>query len=386
MVWSGMYSESKIYSGAIHVFFLVHTVFLAYTVVLSLDDEKLMGESAHFTAFRVSAFMLMINAVLNKDNLEILFIKLGQNQVHDYQNTLSDQCKKEIQAVRKNCDERKDFYGTNFLRTVSAALVIFWVRSLMEYYRGHMDNPKSDNGVNKNLPVPTYLPYESHDWPGYQFALLSEVALVMMSYFLVLGHDCSFICFSEEVLRELEIIIITLREVEQRSNHLRKEMLYKISQKESVHICLKHSVIHHQKLIKIFGSFKRYCFYSLFFMLSGGAFLICLSSLMFTSEKISHQDKSVFMMFLANELFHIFIFCYYGEHIMDRSIEVGNSLYNSSWIRIAQYVKPAFIMVKLRCQVPLSLSAGGFITAGFDTYGNVLRTAYSYLNLLQATN
>nr|APZ81502.1 olfactory receptor 80 [Adelphocoris lineolatus] len=388
MVWSGIYCGNNVYPGCVLIFYIVHTFFLLYTLILSIskDNEKLMGETAHFTAFRFSAILLLINGLWKKEDLEALFLKLCQPQVHDYGNTLSDQCRKDIEGARQNCKARKDFYGPNFMRTVTVALVIFWIRSLMEYFNGHLDNPKSDDGINSNLPVPTYLPYESHEWPGYHFALVCEVLLVMMSYFLVLGHDCSFICFAEEILRELDILIITLTEVERRIDHVRKSSNYKISQEESVRLCLKHSVMHHQKVIHIFEHFQHYCFHSLFFMLSGGAFLICLSSLMFTSDTISLRDKSVFLMFLGNELFHIFIFCYYGEHIMGKSDDVGNSLYNSSWVGISKHVKPTFMLLNLRCQVPLTLSAGGFMTASFDTYGNVLRTAYSYLNLLQATN
>nr|AXU25094.1 odorant receptor 3 [Cyrtorhinus lividipennis] len=386
MKFGALYNETYLYPVALLIFFIVNTSLLAYTITLATDDVKLMAESAHFTMLRTTATVVLLNSTYRKPQLTNLFLLLGEPNLHDYGGTLTKELKAKIQEKIKICVDRKEFYGKNLARGFFVALVLFATRSILEYFGGFLNQPYGEDGINRNLPVPTYMPYDSEGWPGYQFALISEAYLVVAACLVAIGNDCSFICFSEEVLRELQIIIITLGSIKERSEYVRRKSNYKISVKDSVHLCLKHSVKHHQRVIQVFEGFRTYFFFSLFIMLGCGAFLVCLSGLMFIADVVDVKTKILFFIFLASELFHIFVFCYYGEHISFTSRKVGESLYDPSTVDISQYVKPFFIMINARCQTPLQLSGGGFMNADFDTYGNVLRSSYSYLNLLQAAN
>ncbi|BES90698.1 7tm Odorant receptor [Nesidiocoris tenuis] len=385
-IWSGIYCSTPLMAYFWLVFIGYHLILLTYSVTLVIQDAKLFGECAHFAVFRFSCFAVICNSLFYIKRLETLFVTFNTDQVYDYENTLSDNSTKEVESIRRKYAERKSFYANGFFKTVTGALATFWLRTILEYYFLHSDQLaiEHDDGINRDLPVPSYFPYDTSEWPLMHFTLLCEIILVVQSYLIVVAIDCSFICFAEDFLRELEIISLTLKDLYARSVKLRSENS-RLSIQESLLICVNHSIRHHQKIIELFKCLYDYSYYVLFVLLGGGAFLICLSGLILTDDNIRVQDKSVFFMFLGNELFHIFILCYYGEQIIDKGNRIGDSLYESSWLTVSKYLKPYIVMINLRSQKPLALSGGGFIPANIDTYGTVLRTAYSCLNLLKAT-
>ncbi|KAK9510918.1 hypothetical protein O3M35_005594 [Rhynocoris fuscipes] len=74
--------------------------------------------------------------------------------------------------------------------------------------------------------------------------------------------------------------------------------------------------------------------------------------------------------------------CSVEHHI---SLEIGDQIYESDWIKYSSEMKNFVLMVTGRSLKPKTLSAGGFSDLSMVTFSNVLSSAYSYFNLLNAS-
>ncbi|CAH2010044.1 unnamed protein product [Acanthoscelides obtectus] len=83
----------------------------------------------------------------------------------------------------------------------------------------------------------------------------------------------------------------------------------------------------------------------------------------------------------------IYFYCWFGQDIMLKSIEISISYYLTDWYNAcSSNVRNHLFLIMERTKRPLELRAGGVFPLTLSTLMSILRSSYSYMAVLQRLN
>nr|XP_012214659.1 PREDICTED: uncharacterized protein LOC105667432 [Linepithema humile] len=86
---------------------------------------------------------------------------------------------------------------------------------------------------------------------------------------------------------------------------------------------------------------------------------------------------------LISVTFNIFIFCYIGEILSDQCGQVGEIAYMTNWYLLPGNTALGLVLIILRSSIIIKITAGKMIELSLSTFGNVIKSAVAYLNILR---
>ncbi|XP_070517751.1 odorant receptor 4-like [Cardiocondyla obscurior] len=87
---------------------------------------------------------------------------------------------------------------------------------------------------------------------------------------------------------------------------------------------------------------------------------------------------------LTSISFNIFLFCFIGEQLSKKAEKVALTACTLEWYRLPDIKARSLILIMIISNSSIKLKGGKFIDLSFKTFGNVVKTAVTYLNLLRA--
>ncbi|XP_078043453.1 odorant receptor 22c-like [Augochlora pura] len=82
--------------------------------------------------------------------------------------------------------------------------------------------------------------------------------------------------------------------------------------------------------------------------------------------------------------FNIFIFCYIGELVNEQCNRIGEVAYMIDWYRLQGRKKQCVILIMAMSNSSSKLTAGSMVELSLSTFGDVVKTAVAYMNMLLA--
>ncbi|XP_070159300.1 odorant receptor 82a-like [Polyergus mexicanus] len=82
-------------------------------------------------------------------------------------------------------------------------------------------------------------------------------------------------------------------------------------------------------------------------------------------------------------MFNIFIFCYIGELVTEQCKKVGEAAYMTNWYELPRKTVLGLILVIIRSNIVIKITAGKIFHMSIATFGNVIKTSIAYLNMLR---
>ncbi|KAK9506702.1 hypothetical protein O3M35_008589 [Rhynocoris fuscipes] len=241
------------------------------------------------------------------------------------------------------------------------------------------------------VPVACWLPYDSSSGILYYFAWLSEYYVIVETTLCTIGNTVLFLRVAEDIIYELKMLTSLLKNAKCRADMIMKQNSLEFKDNKNkyftfnLRLCLTQCVKHHKAITRIFVLLNDLYNYSLLAILLLSVYMLCLCGIMFTSDEVEFAPKLQFAFFLSGEIVHVFIYCWYGQKLIDLSGELSDVLYFTDWFNYSSDIKGHLLMLQVRCLRELKLSVGGFMEASFNTFSNLMNSAYSYYNVMQAS-
>ncbi|XP_018364253.1 PREDICTED: odorant receptor 82a-like [Trachymyrmex cornetzi] len=86
---------------------------------------------------------------------------------------------------------------------------------------------------------------------------------------------------------------------------------------------------------------------------------------------------------LISVTFNIFIFCYIGEILSEQCGQIGEIAYMTNWYLLPGNTALDLVLIILRSSIVVKITAGKMIELSLSTFGNVIKSALTYLNILR---
>ncbi|CAL7936663.1 unnamed protein product [Xylocopa violacea] len=99
----------------------------------------------------------------------------------------------------------------------------------------------------------------------------------------------------------------------------------------------------------------------------------------------NHLTNAVtYFILLVSLTFNIFIFCYIGELVAEQQCKkVGKMSYMVDWYRLPENKKLSFVLIIAMANSSIKLTAGNMAELCLTTFGDVIKTAVAFLNVLR---
>ncbi|XP_050480537.1 uncharacterized protein LOC126868770 isoform X6 [Bombus huntii] len=124
-----------------------------------------------------------------------------------------------------------------------------------------------------------------------------------------------------------------------------------------------------------------------FFEFVGSTFVICLLEYYCITDWQQNDNigLATYSMLLVSLTFNMFLLCYIGNLLIDKSTSVGISCYMIDWYRLPVKTVQDLILIIAMSNSPAKISAARIFILSLPTFGNVLKTSFAYLNFIRNT-
>ncbi|KAL6267823.1 hypothetical protein P5V15_000895 [Pogonomyrmex californicus] len=98
-----------------------------------------------------------------------------------------------------------------------------------------------------------------------------------------------------------------------------------------------------------------------------------------SSSTISYiQD----IMVVASTMAPIFYYCWFGNEIKLKSLQLSESIFKMEWTIFSNNIKKGLLMIMNRATIPIEFTSADIIPVNLDSFVTVLKTSYSLFNVL----
>nr|AQM56046.1 olfactory receptor [Apolygus lucorum] len=382
-----------------YIWFLAAYMISTY-YAFAYRDMELLSYELCYGLVTLIWFTVTHYTIYKRDQLDSLFRKVGRG-FFTYEKPIDSEEEAIIDECNTNC--RKTFQKTLALTTILA----FWTCIIPPLPKAVMGDYSSivEGGVpvNKHLALPTWNPYPTDTHLTY-WTMWMYQALAGCTEAYIIGATCILYCnFCTIINRELKLLRFSLGNIKNRAIHAFKMRGYslqlgqKYENSQLYQVCLVHcideSIKHHIELKQFHGAIQNLLGFPIFAIFSGSALTISSPMFMFL-QMIGEHEESSFTLVMNIFQYTIIIFgftyflanyCLFGQSITDESALLHFAFYDTPWPEAGLNFRRKVLMGMIHSRKPFVLTAHGLASASSETLVDMLKTVYSYFNLLAAT-
>ncbi|RLZ02203.1 Odorant receptor 56 [Cephus cinctus] len=229
-----------------------------------------------------------------------------------------------------------------------------------------------------------YFPYPS----SYGTDLMKETPFFeVLSWMQIIGGN---FCLTANYATDSSITVTLLHlcgQLEVLANAWRD--LFKITgnDKKLINYQVQELVKRHLHLIKLAKLVENTFTMIIFLQLMISSILIALIGFNFVQslQKSDFLQFSLMISYMISQSLFVFLYCYSGQKLRDQSIAISTGIYMSNWDdMLTSHVGNDFIIVMMRSQRQLGITAANLYTMDYSMFMNILKTAGSYVSILRA--
>ncbi|KAG6443514.1 putative odorant receptor 92a [Manduca sexta] len=289
------------------------------------------------------------------------------------------------ERIRENTAERGKIIekGVNFLNLVINVLYVLNI-ILLVCFAFHplvvmMLNYKKTNEIELLLPFPIVYPFDAYNIKVWPVIYLRQIWSEIVAVFNICAADFAFYNFCSYITIQFRLLQYDIEHVitgtqksiyndEMRSGRIRNKLVEIIKR--------------HQELITCVNLLENIYSVSMLYNFISSSVIICLTGFNVTENK-DMILVITFFTFLFMGLLQILFLSFFGDMLMDASIEVSNAVYNSKWYLVPPKTRKTLLLILTRAQKPCKLTAYGFADVSLKAFMKVLSTSWSYFALLK---
>ncbi|XP_076634609.1 odorant receptor 94a-like [Colletes latitarsis] len=173
----------------------------------------------------------------------------------------------------------------------------------------------------------------------------------------------------------------------------------------SAHVCCQQEILKHRlkeltleirpdfgKIVRFHNYLYRYAFMIqenfkvlLAIQLLSSTLVVCFNLYELTNTPLTSPKYLEFVMFMACMMAQSFIYCWYGNELKLKSVELVEAIFHLDWMFLVEDTKKSLLIIMSRAMIPIELTCAYIVKMDVDTFVAILKLSYSSYNLLQRT-
>ncbi|EZA57535.1 hypothetical protein X777_02070 [Ooceraea biroi] len=141
----------------------------------------------------------------------------------------------------------------------------------------------------------------------------------------------------------------------------------------------------HQKIISFLEYIEDlYTYIALVQFISNTMLMCSLGFLIAIGNPDATEQIVRSLLFYAVTNLEVFIFCYAGEYLKNKTTAIGMAAYNSAWYELKPKHSRPLIFIILRAQKQLTITVGKIMDLSLECFASIMKASGSYLSILLA--
>ncbi|XP_011705258.1 PREDICTED: odorant receptor 94b-like [Wasmannia auropunctata] len=156
---------------------------------------------------------------------------------------------------------------------------------------------------------------------------------------------------------------------------------YRLSNILSNQFSLGYCVRHHNRILE-YAQLVNIRFTKIVgFQFMASTMVICCNLYQLTKSALSPSHVPL-IMYTSCMLTQIFIYCWFGNKVKSKSLQLTNSIFQMEWPILDNSTKKSLLIIMKRAMIPIEISTVYILTINLDSFVALLKTSYSVYNLL----
>ncbi|XP_043264943.1 odorant receptor 46a-like [Colletes gigas] len=112
--------------------------------------------------------------------------------------------------------------------------------------------------------------------------------------------------------------------------------------------------------------------------------VVCFNLYELTNTPLNSPKYLEFVMFMACMMVQSFIYCWYGNELKLKSVELVDAIFHLDWTLLDEGGKKSLLIIMSRAMIPIELTCAYIVKMDVDTFVAILKLSYSTYNLLHS--
>ncbi|XP_078043426.1 odorant receptor 4-like [Augochlora pura] len=181
--------------------------------------------------------------------------------------------------------------------------------------------------------------------------------------------------FASHVCGQIDIMILRLKNLTDQ----RKE--------SNLNLRLASIIDHHVRTLRFSTMIETTLQQVCFFEYLGSTFVICMVEYYTIMDWNNNNTVGLvtYVLIMIAFIFNIFILCYIGELLVEKTADVGWLCFTIDWYHLRVETMRSLILIIGISKFPSKISAGQIAVLNLSTFGNVIKSSLAYLSFLRTS-
>ncbi|KAL6436729.1 hypothetical protein ACFW04_004867 [Cataglyphis niger] len=113
--------------------------------------------------------------------------------------------------------------------------------------------------------------------------------------------------------------------------------------------------------------------------------VLCLSIYKMSTKSLLSFEFAWSLSYLGCMLMQIYLYCWFGNEVTLKSIEVGNAIYEMDWSILPVDLMKTLLLIIIRSKKPIKITSGYIVTLSNESFMKIMRISYSAFNVLKSS-
>ncbi|KAF3054530.1 Odorant receptor 141 [Nylanderia fulva] len=247
-------------------------------------------------------------------------------------------------------------------------------RLILPFAKGKIVN--AQNVTIRPLPCPGYYFFlNTQASPTYEVVFAVQFLSGLVTFSITTGVcGLAAICVMH-ACGQLKILINLMKHLVEEQRQEKHEVDKKLA-----------AIVEHQMRIRNFlqlveNTMQQMCLIEL----TGCTTIVCILGycIIVEWEKSNTIATCSYFMSVTSMMINMFLFCYTGEQLTAQAEKVAIKSCDLEWYRLPNKKARGIVLVMIISNLPTKITAGKLMDLSFKTYGDVVKTAVTYFNMLR---
>ncbi|XP_012230129.1 odorant receptor 4-like [Linepithema humile] len=246
-------------------------------------------------------------------------------------------------------------------------------RSILPLSKGKIVTPQ--NITIKPLPCPAYFfSFDIQVSPAYELIFAMQFLSGIVTYSITIGICGLAAVFVMHACGQLKILVDLMKNVVEEQWEEKQEIDRKLAK------MVEHQIRIRNFLQLVEETLQQACLIELL----GCTIIVCLLGYCIIMEWENSNPIAMCSYFITitSLMINMFMFCYTGEQLTAQAERVASTSCELEWYRLPDKKARGIVLVMIMSNMPTKITAGKIMDLSFKTYGDVVKTAVTYFNML----
>ncbi|XP_032669879.1 odorant receptor 22c-like [Odontomachus brunneus] len=238
-----------------------------------------------------------------------------------------------------------------------------------------MHSAESDNDTSRPFPMKLLYSSEAEQSPIYELLVVILFAHALLNTYSIVIVDALISTLVLHASGQIDII-----------HHEFKIISDKIAYYQSSECTIGMLVEKHNKVIAFSENMDKLFSFMALMQVFWNTLVICSLGLLVISSLQDNTGIGLVKTALSCSaaMIESFIFCFAGEYLCLKSRSLADAAYESLWYNMSSNEGKKILLIIMRSQKLLSITAGGMANLSLELFAKILKTSMSYMSVLYA--